>query len=70
MQEKTKGHTHIHCSAPDCDWEFILSQDLDISDSYEPFRLHCIDQHGLNADDTESVIYLDLKKLLLTLFKK
>jgi hypothetical protein len=65
-----KGRTHIRCSVSDCDWGFILSQTLDISDSYEPFRLRCINQHGLNADDTESMIHLDLKKLLLTLIKR
>jgi hypothetical protein len=43
----------VRCSVPDCDWGFILSHNLDISDSYEPFRLHCINQHGLGADDTE-----------------
>jgi len=60
----------VRCSVPDCDWGFILSHNLDISDSYEPFRLHCINQHGLGADDTESLIHLDLEKLLLTLIKK
>jgi hypothetical protein len=57
MQEKTKGHTHIRCSAPDCDW------------GYEAYRAHCIELHGIRPD-AESYMDFDLEKLMLSMFQR
>jgi hypothetical protein len=37
-----------------------------IEKCYAAFRLHCIETHGLFADDTQSLMQLDLEHWVLT----
>jgi hypothetical protein len=43
--------------------------ELAIESCYSAFRKHCMEIHGLNRDDTDAHMFLDLENWLLTLLK-
>jgi len=62
---------HVVCGSPDCDWGCALP---DLSESqfkkcYSEFRRHCIEKHGLDRDDTEASVHLDVVEYTMTLLK-
>lgn len=61
--------THVRCGAPDCDWVVPLSglSASQVEECRRQFREHCIEQHGLNPQDTERVAWFNLEALTLKL---
>jgi hypothetical protein len=60
---------HVVCSSPECDWGCYLP-DLSenrLNDCCADFRWHCIEKHGLNPEDTEVYVHIDLIYYTLTL---
>ena len=43
--------------------------ELAVEACYSGFRKHCVQVHGLNEDDPDSQVFLDLGKWTLTLLK-
>jgi len=62
---------HIRCGTPDCDWGFALpdTSEARMNECYAEFRMHCIERHGLDQDDREAEMFLDLMEGTLTLVK-
>jgi hypothetical protein len=62
---------HIVCSGPDCGWGWPLRElsESPIRKCYEEFRQHCIETHGLDPNDPEANVHLDLVKYTLTLLR-
>jgi hypothetical protein len=61
--------THVRCGPPDCDWGVPLTSfsESQLSRCRRQFREHCIERHGLDAEDTERVTLFNLEALTLTL---
>jgi hypothetical protein len=63
---------HVICSSPDCDWGCYLPDLREglLNECCVEFREHCIESHGLKADDMEANVHLDLIEYTLTLLKQ
>lgn len=61
--------THLRCGTPDCDWGTPIGPagPEQWERCYEAFRVHCIEWHGLDSDDTEPRFWFDLEVGTLTL---
>ncbi len=54
----------IRCATPDCDWGFPVASTYDEQEfdkCRDAFRLHCIELHGLDEDDREAFIWLNIE---------
>ena len=58
---------HVVCSSPDCDWGCYLPDLIRLNDCCADFRWHCVEKHGLNPDDREVYVRIDLVEYTLTL---
>jgi hypothetical protein len=69
LRTLSRNKTHVRCGSPDCDWGTPLSSSSasEVDRYLREFREHCIKRHGLDADDTEQICWLDLEELTLTL---
>ena len=61
----------IRCGTPDCEWRFAMPDlgESAVEACYSGFRKHCVQVHGLNEDDPDLQVFLDLGKWTLTLLK-
>jgi hypothetical protein len=62
---------HVVCNFPDCDWGCALPDltESRIRKCYSEFRQHCIEKHGLDRNDMEARVHLDLIEYTFTLLK-
>jgi len=61
MPEVANAHT-IRCGVPRCKWRISLKQpdQKELDRFHAEFRQHCIESHGLKADDSERFALHDL----------
>ena len=66
-------HTLIRCAKPDCVWGYSVPPVPEWTTHFdrarEAFRQHCINRHGLDKDDTNFCIHLDVLKWTLELLR-
>ena len=64
------GH-HVVCSHLACDWEWYLPvvSEESVSECWASFRQHCIERHGLERENLQTYVHLNLVNCTLTLIK-